>query len=842
MLQMDSWPGRLTVGTGILLALTVVALPLGQREPLSPPERSAPTEPAVLATWLGTSVGPRSIHFGDLGDGWEAVGPLELVEHSDGTARLRGCFRESAQGEGLLSLEARLGQSRFDREPGEGPAVYGDLEGVVQGGGSLRGALLRIARRDGGALDEGGRLAFGLEWLETPEDIKGAWSRRPQEGAVSMQYGSTAKAFARDLSLVLGCVDGELVLEAGGTFEQRSDGGARLEALLRRRGFSDHLLLLELDFDGGEGGEEYGACFGSLRGLGDLSGARVELRGEGPGACLAPWGGAGPPSSTLLAALTAEVRSFPEMDEHGLREGVRTGNLSARMAGSDLHFVHGGPEQNDSWRDGFVADLGKLGSDFVFEAGGDFHQRGDGSARLTGLLSRRAAPQTAFWLDLEFDGWELGPDGGAGFDLERGSLLGLRAESGRLLRLSAGGEGLRLGVGQGDSPTALGARGRFGFEDLGGSDLRCAGGSLELTFDLGRAWEGTAAVADARHAFQLEHLGHDFHFAEGGRLVQRCDGTALVSGVLAREAFPGQRFFLELELSGRCDTSNGQGVPLGSPNPRIEGEEEAECWTYFRGMRGTLVGLDDFDGARLAIEGKGPCFQLGLGAAGERDDVGAFAAFGVKVLEQPRGDLRISERTRSGELSLRLHRGVAEAADSAYAMPSSDLQGGPALDLPGVAEDFAFVDPGSFEEFPGGSACLQARLQSRSEPGLGFDLRLDFDGRFEGDAFELADRRLPSTAYAARGGPVDTELWHGYRRAHGLLVGTGELRGTVIEVDTERMALLVGLGASGNNIEYGASGLLELRLRSGPVGSPVWVPDYMPGAELRFALDATARD
>ena len=139
-------------------------------------------------------------------------------------------------------------------------------------------------------------------------------------------------------------------------------------------------------------------------------------------------------------------------------------------------------------------------------------------------------------------------------------------------------------------------------------------------------------------------------------------------------------------------------------------------------------------------------------------------------------------------------------------------------------------------------ACLQGRLESRSEPGLGFDLRLDFDGRFEGNAFELADRRLPSTAYAARGGPVDTKLWHGYRRAHGLLVGTGELRGTVIEVDTERMALLVGLGASGNNIEYGASGLLELRLRSGPVGSPVWVPDYMPGAELLFALDATARD
>ena len=849
MPQLDSWPGRLTVGSGILIALAVIALPLGGRQP--EPRRTAPNAPPPerVEAWFGTLAGPGALDLGDLGDSWELVGALELEELSNGRARLSGALQDSQEPEAFLRLEAELSQWVEEPQAARTPGAraYTNIEGVLRGVGALEGALLCVGATDEIAFAPGtdaarAQVAFELGWVETPKGAPEGWSTRPQECRFELALAHERVELVGDASLVLGSLAGELELLAGGSFVERSDGSASLDGLVARRGRPGENFHLRLDF-AGKGGEGagYQRCDGSLTGLDQLEGARIELRGGGPGSCVVPERDGGVARPMLLASLDSTLETPPTQASDGFRSGEREGSLSLRFDERNAHFAHGGPSTSEPWRDGFVAALGPLGADFVFEAGGSLRQGADGSARLNGLLARRSAPQTAFFLELELERCSLerrGPYSSIwmGYRLKRGSLSGLRERAGEVHELAQGGAPLLVGLGAGDGNTTHGAHANFGVVPAG--DARgTTPDTLGLRFDLASHQEDSVEVAAMGGGFQLEHLGDDFFFASGGRLRTEGDGHARLTGVLERENFPRQRFFLELELSGEVAPGASEHPPAGSPNIQVtDADEGSGSWAYYRRLAGSLIGLDDYDGASLRLSARGSSLQVGLGAAGEPQAFGAAASFRVEVLAQPAQRLRIHERTRAGSFALRVRRGVSTGVESAFALPAVDGGAGQALALPGIADDFAFVELGQLREFAGGRACLEGRLQSVSRPELGFDLRIDYRARVAGDELVVRDHRLPSTAYAARGGPVRPELWHYYRRAQGILVGTGDLAGSVIELRSRRGALQVGLGANGRNLDYGATSSFELEARSGPVGSEAWVPDYFPGGELHVDL------
>ena len=120
-----------------------------------------------------------------------------------------------------------------------------------------------------------------------------------------------------------------------------------------------------------------------------------------------------------------------------------------------------------------------------------------------------------------------------------------------------------------------------------------------------------------------------------------------------------------------------------------------------------------------------------------------------------------------------------------------------------------------------GTATLTGTIYRASHPTWLFDANVTFSGRVDPGAYGYAPagspkRELAPNAYVELGGPVDTNAWRYYQATSGRLTGAGALSGALIDLSRMGPAFQVGVGANGKNVKHGASGWLDVRVKTQP--------------------------
>lgn len=875
---------RLIVGLGIIFSIGIVALPATLRQDGARPMRRPVPEAVVSTHWFGRATGLSFEGVTSDGAEWRPVGPLQFEERSDGSARLTGFLMESSKEQALLQLDLRFtgvtGVEASETHPGS----YSNVSGFLRGLGSTDGILLSVASAGDMALDSTARHAdvtFRSEWIQQSAEHR-AQHEGPHDApegpqGFSLDFSREASWGTTDLAFELGGVEGQFELIAGGHLVEHSDGTATISAVLAQRGFRARAFHLEMKAESNSawnmapiedpsanplvgptglvGGSRsvdpsswrvYDQLTGTLRGMDAFEGALIEVSSRNSSLSVGVGVGEDVTSQGAFATFFTSVVRGADSGDFAFSRGKSRGALDAVLGESSVQFAFEASTHRNLHQAGaFAADLGELGGDFVFEAGAVFTERSGGRAHFAGQIVRASDPSCAYSLDMELSGlrsgsfrgtgtgdnwsgleaWAFAENGGPvspeswrDYEHFEGRLMGLRSCAGTDFEISDRGQPFQIGVGANGRSLTEGAYGQFNLESVGSDDAAEQVGFV--SFDLRGSSE--EAMNPSSGGLWIDHIGDDFQFTSGGRLRQEDDGSAWITGIVSRQSFPTQRFFVDMQLDGRFDPAH---VELKRP-----------AWTQFRSVRGQLVGLDGLRGARLEIQSMGGSAQLGIGAHGDLQEQGAQIGFDLHVTSQPTNGAPFRREDSHAGLAMQLTRTLELRAEEALAAPFVQVPGGHALSMPGIAEDFVFPSGGMFREYADGSATLEGHLVSVSNPDLGFDIQVDFRGRFEDERLARTERTLPASAYSERKGPVDTGLWAFYRSASGILVGTDDLAGSVMEVKQGGTALQIGLGANGRNLEYGASGKLDVRLLSQPVGGRVVVPSEFPACEVHIDL------
>jgi len=96
---------------------------------------------------------------------------------------------------------------------------------------------------------------------------------------------------------------------------------------------------------------------------------------------------------------------------------------------------------------------------------------------------------------------------------------------------------------------------------------------------------------------------------QNGSMVEYDDGTARITGTAVSNVHPTQKWEIDATLSGRTFNS-----PAGSPKEHECQPTITDDWYYYTTVAGSFVGLEDFAGAEIGIDRRGPAFQMGTGA------------------------------------------------------------------------------------------------------------------------------------------------------------------------------------------------------------------------------------
>jgi len=854
-----SWVNRTLIGAGLLLPCLILALPGTKAHPPVALPEFAP-EVVVEKAWFGRLGGEGIWDLGAYGERWVLRAPLSLTEYSDGTARLTGVFEDPRRIARVWQLDIEFGGSNA---ADGGPRGYRNVEGHLRGHGELDGALVRLTGGDSPGLltanepgfDPFGRLSFLSETIVAPAGDAG-FPPGGDSASCVIEFTESTHWGVRALDLALAGFPQGLHHMAGGELTEHADGSARFESIVAVAGDRERAFTLELDLaqasnEGGwtypssrhlhsntfvgDGGaidpklwRTYSEVSGRLVGIGEFGGAEIALELNTGAFQLGLGAHGGPSSYGAHVELSSRIVAPPS---HGTEFPGATGAAQLRfdLATSSVHFARSVEVPSPSGSDeNSVLELYGLGADFQFESGGDFCEESDGTARLTGLVSRQSDPSCCFLVDATFA--QRAPNEHA-YGRWTGQLHGLRDREGEHFTITGDGEGLRVGHHASGEELVYGAWGQFHVtQDSPGFDQGIEGGALHFGL-AGRRQDSVTTVSSDRDtgALRLPGLGRDFDFVSGGVLRHEADGTAHLSGVLARRSFGRQRFYMDATLAGRIDPAT-PGHP-GSADHFAGGTAAV----HYRGLQGRLVGLDDYAGALLELELRGRSVRYGAGTSGADEGYGVSAWLSVDVREQPQGALSIDQDLKRGELVFGVSNDLVGQAQPALAIPAVASASGHALYLPGIGDDFVFQDGGSIHQYSDGSAVLAGVLVRRSEPRTRFQARIEFSGRCDTPSVGRIERDLPASCYVERGGVVDTETWHFYKRSAGILVGLGDLAGAMIELEHEGLALQVGFGANGRNLQYGASGNLSVELRNQPT-TGAELPTCYPGGEIHIDL------
>ncbi len=308
-------------------------------------------------------------------------------------------------------------------------------------------------------------------------------------------------------------------------------------------------------------------------------------------------------------------------------------------------------------------------------------------------------------------------------------------------------------------------------------------------------------------------LGVDFIFDPKASWTENSDGTARLLGQAIDRNDPAKTFDIDIIFSGRTDAV-GAGSPKKEllPNAYVDGGGPIDpaTWHYYTSLSGTLTGGGDFDGAVITVVRTGPAFQVGYGANNKNANNGASGWLECNILSQPTSGAPIAEVE---QCDINIDIDVEYCPVQAVPDANSLFSGGHSIWLPGIAVDFDFeIDDAEFVEYadcpgPTTAACAQltGTVRSHGDPDLAFLVDVQFDGHTQVAPPGSPKKQLVPGAYSENGGTIDTAKWRYYTGMTGTLTGIDMLEGAVLELHPSGPAFQIGLGASGKNLDYGAS-------------------------------------
>jgi hypothetical protein len=424
----------------------------------------------------------------------------------------------------------------------------------------------------------------------------------------------------------------------------------------------------------------YAELEGTLTGLGQLAGYDLVMRNKG--AVQVGLGASGLNLDYGMAGWLELTRLTDQQNEQGLPLG--DGDMTLTLRGERPDCVdRADAQQGLGSNGGHVLYLPGIGLDFVFAAGGEFIELPGGTARLIGVVRRVSASDEAFEVDVVFGGrldptddaypppmspkqelassayapiGPVDPSSWHYYETMDGTLTGIDSFLGAELTLTRRGPAFQVGLGANGKNTNQGGSGWLDALVLQQPNQGTLGGSsfvgdfnIDLDDDcpqcpdtaVGDPQLGVSATGDT--PFWLPGIGTDFAFEAGAEWVERANGTATLTGVIARSSNPNQRLEVQLDLSDRVNPGGFGFVPTGSPKKELPsgvyiengGIVDTDTWHYYLTLDGTLTGLGDFAGALLTMTRRGPALQVGLGANGRNLNTGASGWLDVQTLLQP---------------------------------------------------------------------------------------------------------------------------------------------------------------------------------------------------------------
>jgi hypothetical protein len=331
-----------------------------------------------------------------------------------------------------------------------------------------------------------------------------------------------------------------------------------------------------------------------------------------------------------------------------------------------------------------------IGTDFVFVAGGDFVERSDGTARLTGVVERKSDDDQCFEVDVLFtqrlDAGDLAfpplespklelagsayapfgpvdPDQWHYYQVTTGVLRGAKDFAGGVLHVTRMGPAFQVGFGASGKNAHYGASGwltvTVAKQPKSGKNFG-TDGKGDFNLDLSRECVDCAYEA-GDHSLTLPGIATDLVFVNGGTFVEYADGTARIQGLVKDPDHWSRRWQVDVRLEQRLNGGHPAFPPAGSPKLELSsgsyvsggGTIDPATWHYYLVTEGTLTGVWDNEGALIEVTRMGPAFQVGIGASGKHKGFGASGWLDYKVVKQPKKGLQYPT-TGHGDFNLGL--------------------------------------------------------------------------------------------------------------------------------------------------------------------------------------------
>lgn len=515
-----------------------------------------------------------------------------------------------------------------------------------------------------------------------------------------------------------------------------------------------------------------------------------------------------------------------------------------------------------------------LGGEFELVGGGDLSEDDAGRARFEGVFTSVNDPTRRFSLELQarsrvealaatalpagspnlalpLDAYRasagpVDPTAWRFYAEVEGTLRGLDALDGAQLRVSQGSFPLQVGLGANGADCTLGASTSLALQLVrqpNTGDLLEPGqpdGSLNLALRPAYIACADESYVDpiygiaGDNAFWIPELATDFVIVAGGEFHENADGTAELRAEIQSPTNPNQHYYAVVAFAGRVDSGDANYPPDGSPKKLLApaaylengGPIDAATWHYYTSTDGFLHGLGGLNGAVLGLQRMGPAFQVGIGANGINLRYGGSGWLTVQLLSQPTTGPELPTVYSVGDVNIDVERGCKRCP---VAAPRDPLvyggNGGHAFWLPGIGTDFVFEPGAVFVERGDGTAHLSGTLRRTASATQRFETVVELAGRVDPGqpAYPPTDspkKELLSSAYVENGGPIDTATWHYYTSTDGVLVGLDDYAGARIEFTRMGPSFQVGLGASGKNLAFGASGWLNAAIVAHPTNGP----------------------
>jgi hypothetical protein len=320
-------------------------------------------------------------------------------------------------------------------------------------------------------------------------------------------------------------------------------------------------------------------------------------------------------------------------------------------------------------------------------------------------------------------------------------------------------------------------------------------------------------------------VADDFLLFADGQWKLDANGAARLSAYVQRAGAVDRDFFVELTFTGRVDPGDANYPPAGSPITTMLpaaytpiGPVDANSFSYWTQVVGTMTGLRAFAGASIDLASVGPA-QLGAGANNKNVALGLSVDFDLTVLQPPVA----ASFAPTGPALLRanLEQQIDLCATHVDSDPSlrgnADRLG---FELGGVANDYVYLPSGTLLEADDGTATLTATIRRQTDYLDAWQLQLQLaqrvdpgDSSYPPQGFPV--QQLLPTAYATGGGAIDTNQWRYYTQVSGQLTGLANNDGGTVQL-LASSGVQVGVGAAQGNVFFGIYGEFQSTLTQPP--------------------------